>query len=153
MSPLTRTFWPDAQVLPVRRLVMAFIFAPLAVGLVVVLMAFLIAGMSEPTSAGVLRVTLNATAALVPMLFVFMLTFGVLGILVLWILSQRGILAWAVCGALMGALASLLMGEFLMGGVERPFLIASAIGGWTMLLLFRWIAGIRAGDAEEETPK
>lgn len=150
MSSLSRTFWPDAEVLPIRRVLLAFICAPLIVGMIVVLMAFLIAGMSEPTSAGVVRVTLNATAALVPMLFAFMIVFGTLGIIALWYLSQRGILAWAVCGALTGALASLLMGELLMDGVERPILIAFAIGGWTMMLLFRWIAGIRVGDGVAE---
>ena len=149
MNFLTRSFWPDADTLPVRPLVLAFLLAPLTIGAVVVLLAFLIAGMSEPTSAGVLRVTLNAATALVPVMFAFMLTFGVLGILALGFLRQRGGLAWAVCGALMGAVASMVMGELLMDGVERPFLIASALSGWTMFLLFRWIACIRDARQRE----
>lgn len=131
------------------RLVMAFIGAPLILGAVVTLAAFLIAGMSEPTTSGVIRVTLNAAMTLVPMLFLFLLTFGAAGILVLWYLGQRGMLAWAVCGALAGVLGILLVGEVLLGRVERPMLIAAALVGWTMFLLFRWIARIRNSPIEE----
>ncbi len=150
MSSLMRTFWPDADALPVRRIVMAFLFSPLIIGAVIVLMAFLIAGMTEPTGAGVIAVTMSAAKALIPMLFAFLLTFGMSGILALWFLKQRGVLAWAVCGALMGAVSSALLGELMMSRVERPLLIASAIGGWTMFLLFRWIAGIRDAASDSD---
>lgn len=127
-----------------RRLVLAFLGAPLIFGAGVTLAAFLIAGMSEPTTSGVLRVTFNAAITLVPMLFLFLLTFGAVGIFVLWYLGQRGMLAWAVCGALSGTLGILLVGELLMDRVERPMLIAAAFVGWAMLMLVRWIAGIRS---------
>ena len=151
MSIQTSKLWPGAEGVPLRRLLMAFLLAPLIVGAIVVLMAFLIAGMSEPTSAGVIRVTLDAAGALLPVMFAFMFTFGAVGVLILWVLAQRGMMSWAICGALMGTVASLVVGEGIMGQVERPLLIAAAIAGWTMFLLFRWIAGIRIGNLEIET--
>ncbi|MEM9060364.1 MAG: hypothetical protein AAGD13_07855 [Pseudomonadota bacterium] len=136
------TFWPDGG--PSRwRFALAFLLAPLALGSVIVLAAFLIAGMSETTSDGVIQVTLEAALTLVPMLVVFMLTFGAAGVAILWWLGQRGIFAWVVCGALSGTISSLLLGELLLDRVERPMLIAAAIGGWILFMLFRWIAGIR----------
>ena len=137
------TFWPQANVLPTRRLIQAALLAPLIVSVVIVLLAFLIAGMSESNSAGVVAVTLNAASILVPVLFLFMFTFGALGIVALWLLRLRNAMAWAVCGALMGALASWLTGELQTEQVTRPLLIGSAVVGWSMLLLFRWLAGIR----------
>ena len=80
-----------------------------------VLMAFLIAGMSEPSSAGVLAVTLNAATALVPVMFAYMFTFGAFGVLILWLLAQRGVMSWAVCGALTGLVASLVISELMSG--------------------------------------
>lgn len=143
-----RTFWPDGEGRGVARLIRAFVLSPLIIGGLVTLAAFLIAGMSEPTHEGVMELTLNTAATLVPAMFVFMLTFGAIGVFGLWYLGQRGLFAWAVCGALMGAVASLLFGELLMGGVERPLLITAGVGGWIMFLLFRWIAVIRTGGQD-----
>lgn len=150
MSMHASKLWPGAEVVPFRSLLLAFLFAPLIVGGIVVLMAFLIAGMSEPSSAGVLAVTLNAAAALVPVMFAYMFTFGALGVLILWLLAQRGVMSWAVCGALTGLVASLVISELMSGPGGRPLLIASAIAGWTVFLLFRWIAGIRVGEITVE---
>lgn len=136
-------FWPNSQTNAVRRLAIAYVSAPLALGVVITLIAFLVAGMSEATTEGVLSVTLSAATTLIPALMVFMLTFGAAGVIALWCLGQRGILAWTVTGALLGTVASLLLGELLMNRVERPLLIAAAIGGWALFLLFRWFAGIR----------
>ncbi|MEM7686876.1 MAG: hypothetical protein AAF293_18740 [Pseudomonadota bacterium] len=138
-----RKFWPDGD--PRRwRFALAFLLAPLILGGVVVLVAFMIAGMSEATREGAVSVTVEAALTLVPMLVAFMLTFGAAGVAILWWLGQRGVIAWVVCGALCGVISSLLLGELLLDRVERPMLIAAAVGGWILFLLFRWIAGIRA---------
>lgn len=126
-----------------RRFGMAYVLAPLSVGAVITFVAFLIAGMSEATTSGVISVTINAAITMIPAMLLFMLSFGAVGVVSMWYLGQRGVLSWAVCGALMGTLAALLVGEFLMDRVERPLLIASGLGGWAMFLLFRWFAGIR----------
>ena len=136
-------FWPNSQTNPIRRLALAYVLAPLVLGSLVTMVAFLVAGMSEATTEGVFSVTLDAAMTLIPALLVFMLTFGAAGVVALWYLGQRGILAWTVTGALLGTVASLLLGELLMNRVERPLLIAAAIGGWALFLLFRWFAGIR----------
>ena len=145
------TFWPDDDGRAAVRLGRAFVLAPLIMGCLATLVAFLISGMSEPTQEGVMDVTLTTAMTLVPAMFVFMLTFGAAGVFGLWYLSQRGLFAWAVAGALAGTLASLVFGEFLMGRVERPMLIAAAVGGWILFLLFRWIAGIRSGERPQRS--
>ena len=136
-------FWPESEDRPVRRFVLAFAITPLVLAAALSLLALLIAGMSEASLNGVIDVTLNAAKALVPLAFVFMWTFGALGILVLWLLGQRGPVAWAVCGGLIGAIACALTGKVLLGRVEFPMLIASGFAGWAMFLLFRRIARIR----------
>ena len=140
------TFWPEGETRAAVRLGRAFVLSPLILGFVITLVAFLIGGMTEPTHAAVLELTLTVATTLVPAMFVFMLTFGAAGVFGLWYLAQRGVFAWAVCGALAGTVSIVLAGELLLpGGVQQLMLIGAAICGWIMFLVFRWIAGIRAG--------
>ena len=141
-----RTFWPEGDGRAAVRLGRAFVLTPLIMGGLATLAAFLIAGMSESSQQGVVDLTVTTAMTLIPAMFVFMLSFGAAGVFALWYLAQRGLLAWAVGGALAGTLASLIFGELLMGRVERPMLITAAVGGWIAFLLFRWIAGIRSGE-------
>jgi len=105
--------------------------------------AFLIAGMSEPTQEDVLKVTTEAGIAMISLNYAFTLTFGLLGVVGLWFLDQRGPLVWAIAGGLMGALAGVFFGTLFMGGVDRALLLAFGLGGWALFILIRWIGGIR----------
>lgn len=140
------TFWPGEDTRAAVRLGRAFVLSPLILGCVITLIAFLIGGMTEPSHSRVFELTLTVATTLVPAMFVFMLTFGAAGVFGLWYLGQRGVFAWAVCGALAGTVAIVLAGELLLpGGVQQLMLIGAAVCGWIMFLVFRWIAGIRRG--------
>ena len=143
MTSPVRGFWEGEKPDAVRRICLAFLLSPLIVGALMMVFAFMVAGVQGGGWDKILGATLGGALVLFITLFVFMLTFGIAGVVALWFLGQRGMLAWAVCGALMGAVASVLVGELLMGGAERPVVIGSAVGGWVIFLLFRWIAGIR----------
>lgn len=139
----SRALWSSDVRSPLTRLLIALFIAPLIMSALLTVAAFLIAGMSEPTQADVMSVTHEAAVAALMLNYVFTLTFGLAGILGLWFLEQRGSIVWAIAGALMGALASVVFGTFFMDGVERVLLLAFALAGWALFVLIRWIAGVR----------
>ena len=122
---------------------MALALAPLTVAITLTLIAFILAGMSETTRDGVIEVTLESALAMVVLCYGFTLTFGVAGTAVLWLLDQRGPLAWGVAGVLCGAIAGLLFGGAVIGAVERPIIVGFAVAGMAIFLLIRALAGIQ----------
>lgn len=107
-------------------------------------LAFFVAGSTARDGATVLDVTFNSAIAIGFLMAGFTLTFGLLGILVLWATGQTGIISWFMTGIIIGALAGILFGELAMTGIERGFLVVSASVGGGLMPLIRLIAGIRS---------
>lgn len=146
MNLFTRSLWPRHVRSPYLRLCLAIVAGPFLIASLLTLAAFLLAGMSEPTRERVMAVTLDAGVAMFSLSYGYMLTFGLVGIMMLWALAQRGILAWAVAGAVTGVIAGMLFGEVLMGGADRGLLIAFAFGGWLLFIAIRRLAGVQDDD-------
>ncbi len=140
-----RALWPGRERAPVLRVCIALMTAPGIVASVLSLFAFLVAGMTERTVDGVLRVTLDAAATLSALVFAFTLTFGLAGVALLWRMGWRGIMAWAWVGAAAGTLGGLLFSAASMPAVHPPLVAAFAVTGWSLFLLIRLFAGVRAG--------
>ncbi|MEM9138582.1 MAG: hypothetical protein AAGB15_02030 [Pseudomonadota bacterium] len=128
---------------------MALLAAPLAVSALFTVAAFGLAGMSEPDITSVLSVTLESGVAITMLVVGFTLTCGLLGVGALWMMSQRGLLSWAITGCLGGAVFGILFGHLVMGEVQRPLFVVFACMGAAVLLLIRLIAGIQ--DKPEAT--
>lgn len=142
--PAASSLWPGERRFPLLRLILALIGAPLIVTAIVALIAFLIAGMSEQTGAGVMRVTVEASIALAALVYGFTLTFGLIGIVILRALSLPGSLAWTLMGVTTGAVAGVLFTNMAMQGSRAMVIIAFAVAGWAVFMLIRWIARIGA---------
>jgi hypothetical protein len=140
-----RALWPARDRVPLLRLGLALVAAPAALAVLLSLASFLVMGMTESTGSAVLRETLRSAAALAVLVFAFTFTFGIAGVALLWAFARRGMPAWALTGAAMGAAAGALFGAAAMSGVAAGLVVAFAFGGWAILLLARGLAGI--GDA------
>lgn len=146
------SLWPARPDLPLARLILALIGAPLITAAIISAVAFLIAGMSEQTSAGVIQVTVEAAIALSALVYGFTLSFGLVGIAILWALSLRGRLAWSLMGAGLGAFAGAVFSGIAMQGFHSTVMIAFAIAGWAVFMLIRWIARIGARGEQTSAP-
>ena len=146
MTLFTRSLWPASVQAPYRRLAIAMIVSPLLLAALLSLGAFLIAGMSEPTRERVMSLTWDSAIALTAIMLVFTAIFGLLGVLVLWAAAQRGIVIWAVTGAILGAVAGTIFGFLAEIGPHKVILIGLAVIGWVEFLLIRKLAGIRADE-------
>jgi hypothetical protein len=140
-----RALWPARDRVPLLRLGLALVAAPAVLAVLLSLASFLVMGMTESTGSAVLRETLRSAAALAVLVFAFTFTFGIAGIALLWVFARRGMPAWALTGAAMGAAAGALFGAVAMSGVAAGLVVAFALGGWAILLLVRSLA--RIGDA------
>src|SRR5690625_1593644 len=138
------SLWPEERRVPLLQLALALIGAPLIVACIISLIAFLSAGMSEQSGAGVMQVTVEAAVALSALVYAFSLTFGLIGIAILWAFSLHGRLAWALMGGGTGAIAGALFARLAMQGFHAMVAIAFAIAGWAIFMLIRWIARIGA---------
>lgn len=150
MTLFTRSLWPDTVAHPIRKLVLAMIAAPLAVLVLLVLVAFLVSGMTRPTQGEALAYTLDIVPMLAAALFGFMASFGAFGVGILWAFAQRGILVWALTGALMGALAGTVLGFVVENGPNRMVLLSCAFLGWVLFLLVRRFARVQSEAPERE---
>lgn len=125
------------------RLAVALLAAPLALAAVLTLLAFLIAGATEPDRAGTLAVTRHAGVVFLVALTAFSLTFGLAGAALLGALGRRGLPAWLATGAGAGVLVAL--GNGLLGGAAGPLHVGVATTlGLALFALIRWFAGVRA---------
>ncbi len=121
------------------KLGVAVLAAPVTLAAALTLLAFLIAGSTEPD-----LVTRRAAVVFSVSLGAFSLTFGLAGALALSALGQRGVLAWLGTGAGAGLLVALGTGIFREG--VPPFHIAVAvILGLMLFALIRLFAGVRTG--------
>lgn len=131
---------------------MALLLAPAIWGLVATMFGFVVGGMTEATREATLQYTYDLALAAFGVLFAFTLTLGLLGIAILWALTQRSALAWAMMGGGMGALVAAIH-SYLDHGIFKPeLLILYVVLGWSLFLTIRWIAGVRdAKPSEAET--
>lgn len=143
-----KALWPTRERTPVLRLCLAFLTAPGIVASLLSAFTFLVAGMTEATAEGVWRVTMQSAATMTALVFAFTLTFGLAGVAVLWRLSRRGTMVWALTGAIAGTLAGVIFSAAAMPGLHPPLVIAFALTGWGLFLLIRLFAGIRARPAK-----
>jgi len=145
MTLLTRSLWPETVRRPYLRLAAAMVAAPLLLAAVLTLLAFLLAGSTEPDRAATLAVTRHAAMVFFAVLPGFTLTFGLAGVALLWALARRGLLAWLATGAGAGAGAAAGQGLLVTGGIG-VVQAAVAVGlGLVIFALIRWIAGVRRG--------
>jgi len=145
MTLFTRSLWPETVGRPYLRLAMAMVMAPVALATVLTLLAFLIAGMTVLTREDTIVATLEAAVAFFFYLPAFSLTFGLVGVALLWSLGRREVLDWMMAGAGAGALAASVLG-LLAGGRIVPVQVAVAVVlGLVLLVLIRRIAGVRPG--------
>jgi hypothetical protein len=91
MTPGARSLWPDRVRRPYLRLAAALIAAPLALAAILTGLAFLVAGSTEPTREAVMAVTRQAAVVFFVALPAFALTFGLAGVVALWVLALRGV--------------------------------------------------------------
>lgn len=138
-----RALWPALDRTPYLRLAVALFAAPGVIATLLSLFAFLIAGMTEATSEAVLRTTAASAAALSGLVYAFTMTFGVLGVALLWRAARRGAVAWAFTGAAAGALAGLLFGALAMPAISQAVVTGFALAGWSIFVLIRRFAGVR----------
>jgi hypothetical protein len=143
MTLFTRSLWPQSVRSPYTRLIIALLVAPGLIALVLGVLAFLIAGVSESSREDTLDYTLSIAPILALIPYVFTLTCGLSGSGILWATAQRGLLVWALAGGLLGALAGMLLGFSMEGGPNTVVLIAGAVLGWVLFTLIRRIAGVR----------
>lgn len=141
--------WPEQHRTPVLRLIAALALAPAVVAGLLSALAFIVAGMTEPTLAGVLRVTLETSVALSLLSFAFTLTFGLAGVGLLWRLGRRGRPAWALTGGAAGLVAGLLFGAFVPATGHDAVALAFGLAGLTIFLLVRRMAGVRNAPARD----
>ena len=144
MTRATRTLWPDGLRRPWIRLAVAMVAAPLALGGVLVLAAFLVYLASEPDAGEAAGRTGAAAVWLVGYLLGFTLTVGLAGVAILWVSAERGVLAWLATGAGAGAIGAVGIG-MIAGGVAPLQIAIAAAFGLALFALIRWFAGIRAG--------
>ena len=144
MTLFTRSLWPDTVQAPYRRLVIALILAPLVLSALLILCAFLINGMSDPTLDAVITSTVNAGLAILALMYGFTLIFGLGGIALLWSFGQRGLGVWAFTGGVTGVLAGAIFDYAFLGRMDPYVLIVFAVFGWVEFLLIRKFAGIRS---------
>lgn len=125
------------------------VLSPLLVAAVLTFVAFLLAGMTEGDGGSVASLTLDSAIAIGVLVGGFTLTFGILLVLCLWSLRQRGVLVWLLAGLLAGAMAGVLFGAFTLSHVDGSLILIFAFVCGALMLLIRGIAGIRDIDTVE----
>ena len=144
MSGIASRLWPETVTQPYLRLAAALIAAPLIATAVVAALAFLIAGMSEPTRVGVIAVTEDAAIAYFSFAAIFMVVAVLPALALLWWLGARRTILWLGAGLVFGAVGG--VGLAALGGPEIAIsAVMGTTSGGALLLLVRGIAGIRAG--------
>lgn len=145
MTDASRSLWPGRGHPPYGRLALALFAAPALLVALGTALSFAIAGATEETRAGTMAVTTEAAIVLAVLGGLLLVVAGLPGVATLWVLGQRGVLAWSATGVGFGAAAAALLGLAQHGQVTQPALVTGTLFCWLMFLLIRAIAGVRAG--------
>ena len=148
MTLFTRSLWPETVRSPYRRLAVAMIVSPAVLSILLSVIALILAGMSEQTGEAVATATIDSAVTLTIALFLYTLTFGTVGVGILWARAERSPVAWAAAGLVGGALAGVFVGEVGMGTGSRALVIFMSVTSVALFLLIRGIAGIQ--DVESD---
>lgn len=138
-----RGLWPATEPAPMRKLIKALIVAPLLLSLLLAVGAVMVSGMAAGGRSDTISVLLGTAVSLAGLVFLFTLTFGVVGIVVLGKAGLRGALPWAGMGGLMGALAGALYGLVSDTATMQVIVLAVSVLGWVLFILLRWLAGVK----------
>lgn len=147
MAKLGLDWWPMDARRPVLRLVAGLAIAPVAIGALSALIAWLVAGMALPDRAAVNQAAATASLAALSAFVIFSLTFGLLAVLGLWLARRRTAIAFALAGLVAGVLFAFVSGLIL--GVPLSLAQPLILGGMgaASLLIVRWISGVREPTA------
>ena len=143
MIRVVRPLWPETETPPVRRLVIAFVLAPLLMTILLAIGSALVAGMSTGTQTDLVAVITSSAVSLGAVVFLFALTFGVVGVLGLGAAGLRGVLPWAATGGLMGGVAGALYAIATEPADLQIMVLAVGLIGWVLFLMLRWLAGVK----------
>ena len=143
MTLFSRSLWPPHVRAPYRRLGLAFVTAPLILGAILSVIGWVLSGMSEETQDEARNAALDSavTLTLVVVAYTWTIALGAIG--VLWALSQRGVIAWALSGLAAGALGGFMLDVLAIAKGSAPLVIFSAITSAALFLTIRAIAGVR----------
>lgn len=144
MILIDRNLWPDAVRNPLKQLIFAVIATPFIWGVVCTVLAFVVAGLSEPDLDGTLRATRRVMVISFGFCYAFTLTLGVIGVIMLLLAKVRNIAIWALTGGLMGGVVAVAHMLMLPGQMTRIVLIVFVILGWSIFLTIRSLAKIKS---------
>lgn len=148
MTLFTRSLWPDTVRAPYRRLLLAMVLSPCVLSIVLSLIAVVLAGLSEQSGEAARAAAIDSALTLTVAIFGFTISFGVIGVVVLWSFAQRGPAAWAVAGLVAGALAGAMLTEVAITGAGSPVVIFTSVTSVALFLLVRAIAGVQDPEVE-----
>lgn len=117
---------------------LAMVAAPVLLAFILALIVAILDGLAEglPQAGGM-------AAGFVGALLLFTLTLGTGGVAVLWGAGQRGAMAWAATGGLLGTIFGMAHGVVTASQVREVDMIHAALIGVALFLLIRWLAGVR----------
>lgn len=145
MTSTPRSLWLEPGRRVRLRLVLALLAAPMLLAALLTGLVFLAAGSTMATREGTMAVTAEAASVFFLVLPGFSLSFGLAGVAVLWFFGLRGVLAWAAAGLAAGAVGPVALALAAGGSpVVKESVIAAGLGV-AILLLTRWLGGIRSG--------
>lgn len=148
MTLFTRCLWPESVRAPYRRLAVAIVASPAILSVILSLIAIVMAGISEQSVREAMIAGVDSAITLTTVVFAYTLTFGILGIVLLWSLVQRSSITWASAGLVAGALGGFLLSEIAMDRGGRALVIFAAVTSVALFLLIRAIAGIQDIEAD-----
>ena len=124
------------------RLLRALVNAPVVIAFMLTALVMVLASSTGSDLWGIFQQTGDAAIVFTTALIIFSLTFGVIGVALLVAAGQRGVLAWASTGVLMGVVAAMVHGLIIDGVVVGSNMAAAALLSGVMFLLIRFFAGI-----------
>ncbi|MEM9783450.1 MAG: hypothetical protein AAF899_13365 [Pseudomonadota bacterium] len=147
MQTFRDRLWPRHVRNPWTRLVAGFVVAPASATIVIAMIAFMIAGVSEATRAGTLVVTIDATLAFVNFVIVLMIAAVAPAVAVLALARWRSGIVWTAMGGLAGIATAYFLAE-LRGSPLYPAIPVGGVTAAYLMAVLRWVSGIRRDPAE-----
>lgn len=141
MTESTGAIWPEYGTRPIRRLAAALLLAPLALSALMTLIVFL-THLGSGDFAEALASGIAAAMVFTGTMAVMTVTFGLAGVTALWMLDQRGLVAWLSTGLFCGCLFGMAHGIVTAGLISDFNLVFAGAVGTALFGLIRKIAGI-----------
>jgi hypothetical protein len=149
MNRFGNDWWPAGVAHPRLRLLAALAASPLILAALATGLGYVVGGMTLPGRDEVTAQTVTVGLTALGALLAFSGSFGLIAVLILWVARRRSALAFALAGAMAGALFAvftiLVMTELVL---TPPIVAIMAVIGALALVLVRWIAGVRSLPAQ-----